>query len=226
MYKFETHCHTSETSRCSRIDGASLAAFYHSLGYAGMYVTDHFFNGNTTVPRSLPWEERVDMFVAGYENASSEGAKYGMKVFFGWEYTYRGADFLTYGLNKDWLLAHPELSDWSVEEYLDHARADGAFIVHAHPFREAGYIPRITLEPRRVDAVEVINTSMPPEFNSRAEWYAESYGLKRMYGSDNHVGAREWLGGAAFASLPENADEYVNMLREDKYTLFDDKYQL
>ena len=48
--RYETHSHTSETSRCSHISGAELAEFYKSLGYTGLFITDHFFNGNTTVP--------------------------------------------------------------------------------------------------------------------------------------------------------------------------------
>ena len=54
--RYETHAHTSETSRCSHISGGELAEFYKSLGYTGLFITDHFFNGNTTVPRELEVE--------------------------------------------------------------------------------------------------------------------------------------------------------------------------
>ena len=64
-YKYETHSHTSETSKCSLADGASLAKYYASLGYTVLFITDHFFNGNTTVSPELPWEERVELFCRG-----------------------------------------------------------------------------------------------------------------------------------------------------------------
>ena len=50
MYKYEMHCHTQETSRCSRISGADLIDFYHSIGYTGVVITDHFYNYNAGAP--------------------------------------------------------------------------------------------------------------------------------------------------------------------------------
>ena len=114
-----------------------------------MCITDHFFNGNTSVPRDLPWEERVELFYSGYELAYEEGKKQGFDVFFGWEWTFRGTDILTYGLGKEWLLAHPEVWELSINDYCDLARESGAFLVHAHPFREAAYIDMIRLFPER-----------------------------------------------------------------------------
>lgn len=53
------HAHTSQVSRCAKIEGKELARYYKSIGYTGLIVTDHFFNGNTIVPADLPWEERM-----------------------------------------------------------------------------------------------------------------------------------------------------------------------
>ena len=44
-----------------------------------------------------------------------------------------------------------------VNSYCDFVRAEGGFIVQAHPFRESNYIDMIRLLPRKVDAVEVNN---------------------------------------------------------------------
>src|SRR5690554_4993817 len=118
-HKYETHAHTSESSTCAKITAKELVHFYKNRGFSGICVTDHFLNGNTTAPRSLPWAERIELFCGGYENACVEGRKTGLDVFFGWEYTYKATDFLTYGLDKEWLLDHPELLDLSLEEYCD-----------------------------------------------------------------------------------------------------------
>ena len=75
MFKYETHLHTSETSRCGKSSGAEHVRQFAEHGYAGIFVTDHFFNGNTTVPAELPWEERVALFLRGYEAAAEEGAR-------------------------------------------------------------------------------------------------------------------------------------------------------
>ncbi len=218
--RYETHAHTSETSRCSHISGGELAEFYKSLGYTGLFITDHFFNGNTTVPRGLDWHERVDLFCAGYDAAKAVGDKIGLDVFFGWEYSINGNDFLIYGLDRDWLHAHPDQLDWKLRDYMSCVRADGGFVVHAHPFREAGYIELIRLIPRDVDAVEIINSSMPPEVNERAEWYADSYGLLKTAGSDNHVGRRELLAGVDLPKRISSAREYGELLFDGRAEIF------
>ena len=224
LYKYETHTHTSEGSACGKIVGASLARFYKSLGYTGLFITDHFYKGNTAIPRSLPWNEWVTEFVKGYENAKAEGERIGLDVFFAWEYTVEGNDFLIYGLDKDWLYAHPDQIEWHYREYLKKVREDGATVVHAHPFREAGYIDHIRLLPREVDAVEVINTSMKPEVNRRADWYAREYGLAMTAGSDNHTGKRSLLGGVFLAERIESASDYARLVKEGNVELFTDRY--
>jgi hypothetical protein len=65
-YKYETHAHTSEVSRCSRISAVDLVRFYKGIGFSGLCITDHFLNGNTTVPKDLSWSERIELFCRGY----------------------------------------------------------------------------------------------------------------------------------------------------------------
>ena len=224
LYKYETHSHTSETSRCSKISGAELARFYKSLGYDGLFVTDHFFGGNTSVPYDLDWDERVRLFLAGYHAAKAEGDRIGLDVFPGWEYTLCGNDFLVYGLDEDWLLANPDQMKLSIRDYMKKVREDGGLVIHAHPFREAGYIDMIRLIPRDVDGVEVLNSSMKDEFNRRAEWYAESYGLLRSAGSDNHVGRREKLAGVLLPERLRTGADFVRLMKSGAAELFFDRY--
>ena len=187
LYRYETHCHTKEVSRCSRLSSTALVTLYRKLGYTGIVITDHFFNGNTTVPRKgMAWEDRVEMFMTGYRSARAEGEKQGLDVFFAWEYSYFQSDFLTYGLDENWLLAHPDVCDWTPHEYFDRVKADGAFLVHAHPLRTARYIKHISLFPDKIDTVEVDNASMQDVVNERDHWYAESFGFYKTAGSDTH----------------------------------------
>ena len=53
-YRYETHLHTCESSACGVAHGRDYIAFYRDLGYRGLFVTDHFFGGNTAVGQSLP----------------------------------------------------------------------------------------------------------------------------------------------------------------------------
>ncbi|MBO5377074.1 MAG: histidinol phosphatase [Ruminiclostridium sp.] len=220
MYKYETHVHTSETSACASANGAAQAMFYKSKGYTGIVVTDHFFNGNTSVPHELPWEEKVNRFCLGYEKAKEQGDKIGLDVFFGWEYSYHGADLLTYGLDKQWLLKHPMVMDMDVNSYCDFVREQGGIIVHAHPFREADYIAMIRLFPRKCDACEIINSCRSDFENNMAKHYAESYGLRPFAGSDNHSAAQEKLNGVDFDEIITSEQHFAQLIKEDKYRIF------
>ena len=187
-----------------------------------MCITDHFFNGNTTVPRELPWAERVDLLCRGYEKAYEEGKRIGIDVFFGWEYSLEGTDFLTYGLDKQWLLDHPEVIDVDINEYCDLVHNYGGFIVHAHPFREADYIAMIRLLPRKVDAVETDNACRTDFENKLADQYADNYQLLKTAGSDNHIGRLDRFSGLQFAKPPQNVEEMIRFIRAGKADLFSD----
>ena len=159
MFRYETHLHTAEGSGCASASGAEQARRYKALGYDGIIVTDHFFNGNCAVTNFDSWEDRVNKFCKGYENAKEEGDKIGLKVFFGLEYSYFGADLLTYGIDKDFLLANDNISDISFYQFADRVHKAGGVLVHAHPFREADwYIHEIKLLPKWIDGVEVYNS--------------------------------------------------------------------
>ena len=159
MYRYETHCHTLYASACSELDAETLVRLYRENGYDGVIVTDHFLNGNTAVDLTKPWRAQIDDFYAGYERAAEAGARAGLKVFFGFEYSYLGTDFLTYGLTREWLKEHPGLLDLGTRAYLALARGCGALCIQAHPYREANYIDHIRLYPSDVDGMETINAA-------------------------------------------------------------------
>lgn len=220
MYKYETHVHTSETSACASATGAAQAKFYKSKGYRGIIVTDHFFNGNSTIHPELSWKEKVELFCRGYENAKKCGDEIGLDVFFGWEYSYRGADFLTYGLDKQWLMDNPIVMDMDVNSYCDFVRDNGGLIIHAHPFREAGYIPMIHLLPRKCDGVEIVNSNRTEFENRMAALYAENYDLLPFAGSDNHSANQENLNGITLETPLESIKELVDRVKSKRYRLF------
>ena len=107
-YKYETHLHTCVASACGRSKGSEYIAYYKAMGYDGIFVTDHFYHGNTCVDRSLPWPEWVHGYCEAYREAKAEGDRQGQKVFIGWEIRYDAEDFLIYGLDEAWLKAHPD----------------------------------------------------------------------------------------------------------------------
>lgn len=222
MNKYETHCHTREASACASVSGEDQAIFYKSRGFKGIFITDHFLNGNTCAPSGLSWKEKVDVLFSGYESAKKCGRKIGLDVFFGWEYGFRGTDLLTYGLDKGWLLDNPEVMDWDVNTYCDAVHSAGGIIVHAHPFREAGYIDMLRLLPRKCDGCEVINSCRTDFENRMAGIYADSYGLRPTHGSDNHSGNQERLSGIATEREIKDEKDFCRIILEGEYKLFDE----
>lgn len=223
MYRYETHLHTCQGSACASATGAQMARAHKEAGYTGVFITDHFFNGNTAVPRELPWKQRVALFCRGYEDAWEEGQKIGLQVFFGFEYNFQGAEFLIYNLDKQWLLDHEDIHLLSPREALSLMRRDGGFAVQAHPFRERDYIDHFQLFPRDIDAVEAINAANIGEagrkMNQRAFRYAEMFDLPVTAGSDSHH-TRLLYGGGVETPVPiEQPTDYLNFIRSGKLKL-------
>jgi len=215
-YLYETHLHTAGVSKCAVSGGADYIAGYIEKGYTGIIVTDHFFNANTAVYRKLPWKEWVNRFCSGYEKARREGEKQGLDVFFGWEETFDGSDdYLIYGLDKEWLLEHPEVRTWTRLQQHKAVRDAGGCVVQAHPFRQRDYISRIVLSAGCVDAVEVINGGHETEFNNRAWRYAQKIGKPMLEGSDIHNADSVIYGDVCGVYLDKklnNIQDFVNII--------------
>ena len=211
-YRYEMHVHTNEVSLCAGCSAAGQVEVYHKLGYAGLCITNPFINGVTHVPKNIPWADQVEGYCHAYDLAAEAAKGTGMDVFFGWEYCIGGGtDFLVYGLGKDWLLANEDAMKLSPKNYLQKVRGDGAIVIHAHPFREAGYIEMIKLLPRDVDGVEFYNANRTEMENALARQYAGKYGLWGSAGSDNHVGKQGRLAGI---EAPVRYSDVMSLLRD------------
>lgn len=207
-YLYETHLHTSPVSRCAKSTVREMLEYYKSIGHAGVFITNHFIDGNIGLDDKASYKERLDFYFSDYEEGVRIGKEIGLPVFFGIESSYKGTDFLIYGLDKAWFLAHPEINEVKKTEALTIMREAGALIIQAHPFREACYIDHIRLFPRHIEGVEVYNAQRTDFENTLAEQYAKNYGLIPFAGSDNHrAGASAFLGGMQTeAPLTDEAD--------------------
>ncbi len=211
QYIYETHLHTAETSKCGKSSADDFVHFFKSLGYTGIFVTDHFLGGNTTVCTDLPWPERIELFSRGYDVAAQRGREVGLDVHFGWEHGYGWAHFLTYGLTKDWLIANPDMLSWDLLRYCDRVHQDGGSVVHAHPFREGVEI--VQLIPNYVDAVEVLNSGRADESNRHAMDYANSFGLSKVAGTDIHTIKQKRLCGMGFSRRLRDGKDYIEAIK-------------
>lgn len=220
MYKYETHLHTNIVSGCSRFKPDEVVEKYVRLGYAGVFVTDHFFNNSSNrVPESLPWRDRIKGFMQGYRavKAAAEGK---LDVFFGLESSYKGTDFLVYGLDEEWLAAHPEMMEMRVSALCPYLRGAGALVVQAHPYREADYIDHIRLFPAEVDGLEIVNACNTERANSLAKTLAGAYGLREFAGSDIHVKLQRNLAGMEFEEKIKTERDFADRIRRGEGVVF------
>ena len=221
IYKYETHMHTWPVSKCAVAGVYETLAFYKELGYAGVFLTNHFLDGNINIDRSLPYEERVRFYFSDYEKALAIGNEMGLPVFLGIEISYAGTDFLIYGIDKTWCLSHPEIEGMRKSILLTLLQNSGALVIQAHPFREARYIDHIRLFPRHIHGVEVYNANRTDFENEMAEHYAKSYGLLPFAGSDNHVGGEQVKLGGMLSDTPiRDEQDFIARVKQGKMTPF------
>lgn len=221
MYRYETHCHTKPVSRCGQATVRETLEFYKAQGYDGVFITNHFLDGNIGIDWDTPVKEKLDFYFSDYEEGVRIADEIGIKVFLGVEMSYGGTDFLVFGLDKKWWYDHIDILEVRKSRQLPYFMEEGALVVQAHPFREAGYIDHIRLFPRGVEGVEVLNADRTDFENRMANIYAEEYGHLKTAGSDNHwaSGAKR-LAGLECEEAVEDVADFIKKLREGKMKIF------
>lgn len=221
MFKIETHLHTLYTSSCAIISAKEIVDGYLAAGYSGLIVTDHYsrdtfrhLHTDTTAG-----QDKVDAFLAGYRMVKQEGEKRGLKVYRGAEVRFDGSwnDYLLYGYS-DALLQNPEeIFTMGVEAFYERCQADGAILIHAHPYRNGGN----PTTPMALDGVEVCNANHDhEERNELALEFAQKYDLLQTAGSDCHGPKQVGNAGIEVEHLPADENELVELLRSRNYKLF------
>ena len=217
MYKYDTHLHTFPVSACAKKSVRENIEFYKKLGYDGIFITNHFIDGNVSVDRNAPYDEKINFYFSAYEEALEIGKEIGLRIFCGIEMSYKGTDFLVFGLDKEWWLAHPEIAELKKSAQLPLLMEHGALIFQAHPFREAKYIDHIRLFPRVVDGVEIFNSGRTDFENNMAKIYADCYGLAYFSGTDNHAaGLAARLGGIRSTRVIRSESQLRELLLDGK----------
>ena len=208
-YIYETHLHTIEGSACSDTPAKDYIKHMQKIGYSGMIVTDHFFNGNSCINRELIWEDKVELYCKGYEHALEAAKDTDFQVFFGIEYNFEGDEYLPYGVDKKWLLANPKIMEMTRSELHSAVNSAGGIMIQAHPHRERGYLNTIHLAPNDVDGAEAYNAENPDWQNALGYQYSKSHNMLVSSGSDIHHLTQKHMGGMSFPYRLTSIHEYV-----------------
>jgi len=220
---YETHMHTSEVSGCAVNSASQQVVAYKKRGYTGIIITDHFINGYSTCPKSLSWEKKMEYFVTGYNEAKKMGDMHDLDVFLGWEFTVKGADFLTYGLDLEFLLSHPDLDKYNIEQYSALVRKCGGYLAQAHPYRDAYYIEHnYPVQPHLIDGVEVYNSMDKKLANAKALMFALENDLPMQAGTDSHSIGNRYYSGIALEKRAESIHDIIDAIKMKNISLLRD----
>lgn len=218
-YLYETHCHSAGGSKCAHSTTSELVRAYHVAGYTGLVLTDHFVLGNTAVDRTLPWVEQMNRYYDAYLEGKTAAQELDFDLIFGIEHACDGAEFLCYGIDLDFLLAHPEIPQLSLDDFVTLARDYGAVVVQAHPFR---WTPAGTpLRQDLLDGIEVYNAANNSGANAAAQACAAGICTS---GGDIHIATDPRIGRAGIL-LPQRAVDakaLARLLKQQNYRLLID----
>lgn len=220
MYRIETHLHTTHVSKCGWLEAPQLVEGYQKAGYQGIVVTDHY-NRTTfeylNIDLAAPGD-KVTPFLDGYRRVRDEGEKVGIRVYKGAELRFDECenDYLLFGWPDELLRDPEEIFRMGIAAFAPLARAAGALIVQAHPYRKK-CTPAIACY---LDGVEVCNRNPRHEnHNDRAAEYAEAFGLIATSGSDCHRVEDIAQGGILTEVLPADSLEMAQLIRSGSFEL-------
>lgn len=223
IYRYETHCHSAQCSACAHSSSQELVQAYHGAGYAGLVLTDHFIFGNTSVDRSMPWEQRMTAYYQAFLDAKIAAESLDFDVIFGIEHAYGdGKEVLIYGIDLPFLLKNTDIPILSLDELVDRVHDYGGIVIQAHPYRNRSYV-NMSVKPRLdiVDGIEVHNAGNQPGEDRTALAASAGKDFILTSGGDIHTVQNERLGQSGIA-LPyriRNEKELVAALKRRDHGL-------
>ena len=212
MYKIETHLHTSEGSGCAHLSGSEIIKLCAEAGYDTVFVCNHYAKKFFENLGDMPWTEKTERYLLGYENARAEGEKLGVTVLLALELTFTNApnDYLVYGVTKEFLDAYPALYDSTIEEFYPLAKSLGLLVVQAHPHRNGVCFPT----PKFVDGLEIYNGNpRHKDYSEKTQALAEAENLLFTAGSDAHRVEDVGISGV-FSPVPiQNSEDFISLIK-------------
>ncbi len=225
-YQFETHCHTSEVSRCGVLTADEIVYGLKKADYMGAFITDHFYSRffDKRDIKRLAWREQAGRYLAGYRAAKKLGDELGLKIFLGLEVMPDGSpyEFLIYGPDEQFITDSGPFYRLSVPELYRLTRENGFLMFQAHPYRYG----RSASDPAFLDGVEIVNSQPRHESRNRlAMKFAFDHDLMIIGGGDVHMEGDIGRGGimlpGGINSVRDFIDYYKDVRRPELIVTFE-----
>lgn len=226
QYKFriEMHAHTNPTSPCSEANPKDVIKIYSELGYSAVCITNHFISylfSDIEIFKNLTKEQKIDRYLADFEEAYEEGKRLGINVILGCEVRFAGSDndYLIYGVDRELLLKMYDYVDDTVESFRKNVPMPNSVFIQAHPFRNTC----TPISPSLLDGIEAYNTHIHHNQKSPlAVRFAEENNIGiRICGSDFHHPNTGNEGSSSLRTkiLPKDTFELADLLKSKDYII-------
>lgn len=188
LYQFETHCHTAETSPCGFLSAAEAVDGIKAAGYAGTFITDHFYSRFFDRPEmaGLSWREKAGRYLAGYRAAKRRGSQVGLRVFLGLEVQPEGSpyEFLIFGPDEAFIMEAGPFYKLPIADLYSLMHEHGFLVFQAHPFR-FGLSPE---NPAFFDGIEIVNSQTRNKSRNKLSLrFAYEHDVMVIAGGDVHM---------------------------------------
>lgn len=220
-YKYETHCHTANVSKCGNLDVEELITKYKEAGYSGIVLTDHYSPMTFDFPDFFSKKKAIDHYLRAYRTAKKyNGGDF--TVLLGMELRFYATvnDYLVYGITEEMLYQLPFLLPLYIRKASKELRKRGCLFIQAHPFRKL--ITRAN--PKYLDGVEVFNGKADDEANRNSEKWANEINAKiKTSGSDCHRESGVGLGGIITTEPIKTNADLIRILKSGNFELIKNK---
>lgn len=154
MILMDLHAHSSGISTCCRITGEQGVDEAIKAGLGGFVLTNHYVATYVGGEKYASYEEFAASYVEEFHRVREYGAKKNFSVLFGLEVTAGWGDWihlLIYGVDEAFILSHPKICLYSLEEIYEAVHEWGGILIQAHPYRIEPFLQEL----RFLDGVEV-----------------------------------------------------------------------
>ena len=212
--KIDTHVHSNGISKCSRVTYQEIIDRKIAGGYGGAVLMNHCQHWYYEPENLDSWKEE---FILEYERAYEYAKQKNFKLMFGIEVSVsepRWADFLIFGVTKEFIRLAPDLCRISQKELFEYCENFGALLVQAHPFR----LRHEPMDSAYMHGLE-INTQ-PTDLHNKnlVIKQANENGLFIIAGTDYHDNTADNRSGIIVPDDIENSVDLAKYLKKTTYT--------